>query len=125
MTAALIFAAFELAIAKEPIRPSRMTYLHLTIQEHINRGMRHVAYLGLRRAGLIYRALHPHIVVQVTRQEPPVWGDQNTAKELHALIKGEQRFEHLVTGASQIYKSRRAQIAEAAYGEHVEVIKKK
>jgi hypothetical protein len=116
---------YELAIAKEPIRPSRATYLHLTIQEHINRGMRHVAYLGLRRAGLIYRALHPHIVVQVTRQEPPVWGDQNTAKELHALIKGEQRFEHLVTGASQIYKSRRAQIAEAAYGEHVEVIKKK
>ena len=116
---------YELAIAKEPIRPSRATYLHLTIQEHINRGMRHVAYLGLRRAGLIYRALHPHIVVQVTRQEPPVWGDQNTAKELHALIKGEQRFEHLITGASQKYKSRRAQIAEAAYGEHVEVIKKK
>ena len=116
---------YELAIAKEPIRPSRLTYLHLTIQEHINRGMRHVAYLGLRRAGLIYRALHPHIVVQVTRQEPPVWGDQNTAKELHALIKGEQRFEHLITGASQKYKSRRAQIAEAAYGEHVEVIKKK
>ena len=116
---------YELAIAKEPIRPSRLTYLHLTIQEHINRGMRHVAYLGLRRAGLIYRALHPHIVVQVTRQEPPVWGDQNTAKKLHALIKGEQRFEHLITGASQKYKSRRAQIAEAAYGEHVEVIKKK
>jgi hypothetical protein len=116
---------YELAIAKEPIRPSRMTYLHLTIQEHINRGMRHVAYLGLRRAGLIYRAIHPHIVVQVTRQEPPVWGDQNTAKELHALIKGEQRFEHLITGASEKYKSRRAQIAEAAYGEHVEVIKKK
>ncbi len=116
---------YELAITKEPIRPSRATYLHLTIQEHINRGMRHVAYLGLRRAGLIYRALHPHIVVQVTRQEPPVWGDQNTAKELHALIKGQQRFEHLVTGASQKYKSRRAQIAEAAYGEHVEVIKKK
>ena len=116
---------YELAIAKEPIRPSRATYLHLTIQEHINRGMRHVAYLGLRRAGLIYRAIHPHIVVQVTRQEPPVWGDQNTAKELHALIRGEKRFEHLITGASAKYKSRRAQIAEAAYGEHIEVIKKK
>ena len=116
---------YKLAIAKEPIRPSRATYLHLTIQEHINRGMRHVAYLGLRRAGLIYRAIHPHIVVQVTRQEPPVWGDQNTAKELHPLIKGEHRFEHLIAGASQKYKSRRAQIAEAAYGEHVEVIKKK
>jgi hypothetical protein len=116
---------YELAIAKEPIRPSRATYLQLTIQQHINRGLRHVVYLGLRRASLIYRAIHPHIVVQVTRQEPPVWGDQNTAKELHALIKGEQRFEHLIAGASQKYKSRRAQIAEAAYGERVEVIKKK
>ena len=116
---------FDLATAKDPIRPSRITYLRLTIQEHINRGMRHVAYLGLRRLGLVYRFLHPHIVVQVTRQEPPVWGDQNTAKELHSLIKGDKRFEHLIAGASESYKSRRAQIAEDAYGELTEVIKKK
>ncbi len=116
---------YELATAKEPMRPSRLTYYRLTIQEHINRGMRHVAYLGLRRIGLIYRAINPHIVVQVTRQEPPVWGDQHTAKELHPLIKSDQRFEHLITGASEKYKSRRAEIAEAAYGELVEVIKKK
>jgi len=116
---------YDLATAKEPIRPSRITYIRLTIQEHINRGLRHVAYLGLRRVALVYRFLHPHIVVQVTRQEPPVWGDQNTAKELHPLIKGDQRFEHLITGASDRYKRRRAEIAEAAYGELTEVIKKK
>ena len=116
---------YDLATAKEPIRPSRITYLRLTVQEHINRGLRHVAYLGLRRLGLVYRFLHPHIVVQVTRQEPPVWGDQNTAKELHPLIKGDKRFEHLIAGASESYKNRRAEIAEAAYGELTEVIKKK
>lgn len=116
---------YELAIAKEPMKPSQLTYLRLMAQEHINRGLRHVVYLGLRRLGLIYRALHPHRVVQITRQEPPVWGDQQTAKELHPLIKGEQRFEHLIAGSSEKYKSRRAQIAEAAYGEHTEVIKKK
>ena len=116
---------YDLATAKEPIRPSRITYLRLTVQEHINRGLRHVAYLGLRRLGLVYRFLHPHIVVQVTRQEPPVWGDQNTAKELHPLIKGDKRFEHLIAGASESYKKRRAEIAEAAYGELTEVIKKK
>ncbi|MSO28544.1 MAG: UDP-N-acetylglucosamine--LPS N-acetylglucosamine transferase [Candidatus Planktophila sp.] len=116
---------YKLAIAKDPIRPSRITYLRLTVQEHINRGMRHVVYLGLRRAGLVYRVINPHIVVQVTRQEPPFWGDQHTAKELYPLIKSEQRFEHLIAGASEKYKSRRAQIAEAAYGEHLEVIKKK
>jgi UDP-N-acetylglucosamine:LPS N-acetylglucosamine transferase len=116
---------YDLATAKEPIRPSRITYIRLTIQEHINRGLRHVAYLGLRRVALVYRFLHPHIVVQVTRQEPPVWGDQNTAKELHPLIKGDQRFEHLITGASDRYKQRRAEIAEAAYGELTEVVRKK
>ena len=116
---------YDLATAKEPIRPSRLTYIRLMVQEHINRGLRHVAYLGLRRLGLVYRFLHPHIVVQVTRQEPPVWGDQNTAKELHPLIKGDKRFEHLITGASESYKRRRAEIAEAAYGELTEVIKRK
>ena len=116
---------YELATAKEPIRPSRLTYIRLMVQEHINRGLRHVAYLGLRRLGLVYRFLHPHMVVQVTRQEPPVWGDQNTAKELHPLIKSDKRFEHLIVGASDSYKRRRAQIAEDAYGELVEVIKTK
>jgi hypothetical protein len=99
--------------------------MRLTVQEHINRGLRHVAYLGLRRLGLVYRILRPHMVVQVTRQEPPIWGDQNTAKELHPLIKGDKRFEHLITGASESYKRRRAEIAEEAYGELTEVIRKK
>jgi hypothetical protein len=116
---------YELAIAKEPIRPSRVTYFRLTVQEHINRGMRHVIYMGLRRLVLIYRAIRPHAITQVTRQEPPIWGEQNMAKELHALIRGDQRFEHLITGASEKYKARRAEIAEEAYGEVTEVIKKK
>jgi hypothetical protein len=54
-----------------------------------------------------------------------VWGSQNTAKELHPLIKGEQRFEHLITGASDAYIARRKEIAEAAYGEKVEIINTK
>jgi hypothetical protein len=116
---------YELATAKEPIRPARITYLRLTVQEHINRGMRHVIYMGLRRLVLIYRAIHPHVVVQITRQESPIWGDQHTTKELHTLIRGDQRFEHLITGASEKYKARRAEIAEEAYGELTEVIKRK
>jgi UDP-N-acetylglucosamine:LPS N-acetylglucosamine transferase len=116
---------YELAVREEPIRPSWLRYNQLRIQEHINRGMRHVAYMGLRRLALIYRFINPHIVVQVTRQEPPVWGSQNTAKELHPLIKGEQRFEHLITGASDAYIARRKEIAEAAYGEKTEIINTK
>ncbi|CAN2245916.1 glycosyltransferase [Candidatus Planktophila dulcis] len=116
---------YELAVREEPIRPSWLRYNQLRIQEHINRGMRHVAYMGLRRLALLYRFINPHIVVQVTRQEPPIWGSQNTATELHPLIKGEQRFEHLITGASGAYIKRRKEIAEAAYGEKIEVINTK
>ena len=116
---------YELAVREEPIRPSWLRYNQLRIQEHTNRGMRHVAYMGLRRLALVYRFINPHIVVQVTRQEPPIWGSQNTAKELHPLIKGEQRFEHLITGASDAYIKRRKEIAESAYGEKIEVINTK
>jgi UDP-N-acetylglucosamine:LPS N-acetylglucosamine transferase len=116
---------YELAVREEPIRPSWLRYNQLRIQEHINRGMRHVAYMGLRRLALVYRFINPHIVVQVTRQEPPIWGSQNTAKELHPLIKSDQRFEHLITGASDAYIKRRKEIAEAAYGEKIEVINTK
>ena len=116
---------YELAVREEPIRPSWLRYNQLRIQENINRGMRHVAYMGLRRLALVYRFINPHIVVQVTRQEPPIWGSQNTAQELHPLIKGEQRFEHLITGASDAYIKRRKEIAEAAYGEKIEIINTK
>ena len=116
---------YELAVQEEPIRPSWLRYNQLRIQEHINRGMRHVAYMGLRRLALVYRFINPHIVVQVTRQEPPIWGSQNTAQELHPLIKGEQRFEHLISGASDAYIKRRKEIAEAAYGEKIEIINTK
>jgi UDP-N-acetylglucosamine:LPS N-acetylglucosamine transferase len=116
---------FDLAMRKEPVQPSWLHYNQLKIQDHINRGMRHVVYMGLRRLALVYRFINPHIVVQVTKQEPPVWGSQATAQELHPLIRGEQRFEHLITGASESYIQRRREIAEVAYGENVEIINTK
>ncbi len=113
---------YELAVQEDPIRPSWLRYKQLLAQDHINRGMRHVVYMGLRRLSLIYRLINPHMGVEVTREEPPVWGSQNTAKELHPLIKGPRRFEHLITDASDSYIRRRHEIAEKAYGEHVENI---
>jgi hypothetical protein len=116
---------YELATAKEPVRPSRTTFIRLNIQEHLNRGLRHVAYLGLRRLALVYRKLRPHASVETTREEAPIWGEESTAKGLHPLIKGNRRFEHLITGASEGYKIRRKEIADAAYGELTEGIRKK
>jgi UDP-N-acetylglucosamine:LPS N-acetylglucosamine transferase len=116
---------FDLATREEPKRPSWFTYNRLKVQEHINRGKRHLVYMGLRRLGLVYRMINPHIVVNVVKQDPPVWGSQTTAAELHPLIKGAARFEHLITGASDSYIARRKEIAEKAYGHKTEIINTK
>ena len=113
---------YDLAMQEEPVRPSWLRYQQLQLQVHINRGLRHVAWIGLRRLALVYRFLHPHLVVQKIKADAPIWGSQNTAKELHPLIKGDQRFEHLITGASDAYIKRRKEIADEAYGTKVEVI---
>ena len=82
----------------------------------INRGKRALLWGVLRRLSLIYRAINPHKVENSLHQEGPIWGSQNTAEELHPLIKGKVRFEHLITGASESYIKRRKEIAASAYG---------
>ncbi len=116
---------FDLAVADEASRPSTLRYYQLRIQDHVNRGMRHVAYLALRRLALVYRFINPHIVTQEVIQDAPIWGSQTTAQELHPLIKGEHRFEHMVLGASSNYRKRREEIANAAYIRQKKVINTK
>jgi hypothetical protein len=93
------------------------------VQDHINRGLRHVANLGLRRVALVYRFLNPHIKVQEIDQAPPVFGNHTTAAELHPLIKSAVRYEHLIEGASEHYRKRREEIAFTAYGKEMIVTK--
>ena len=115
---------FSLATAQAPAKAKTFTFIRLMAQDHINRGLRHVANLGLRRVALVYRFINPHIVVQVTKQEPPVFGDSTDSAELHKLIKSATRFEHLITGSSPAYRAKREEIAKTAYGDLVEIIKK-
>jgi UDP-N-acetylglucosamine:LPS N-acetylglucosamine transferase len=115
---------YALATEQAPARAKTFTFIRLMAQDHINRGLRHVANLGLRRVALVYRFLNPHIVVQVTKQEPPVFGDSTDSAELHKSIKSASRFEHLITGASPAYVAKRKEIAKTAYGDLVEIIKK-
>jgi len=116
---------FDLATSKKSSKTKTLTFIRLMAQEHLNRGLRHVANLLLRRLALVYRYLHPHIKVQEIRLEPPVFGEQTTASELHPLIKSSTRFEHLISGASPIYRKRREEIAFAAYGKETVVTKSK
>lgn len=114
-----------LAIKEKSSRTKSFTFMRLMAQDHLNRGLRHVANLGLRRLALVYRFLHPHIRVQEVDLFPPIFGDQNTATELHPLIKSSIRFEHLITGASAGYRKRREEIAYDAYGKETVVTKEK
>jgi UDP-N-acetylglucosamine:LPS N-acetylglucosamine transferase len=116
---------YKLATEEAPKKASGFTFKRLMVQERINRGMRHVINLGLRRLALVYRFLHPHIVTQIVRVETPVFGSQSTAAELHPLIKGDTRFEHMISGASDEYRKRREEIADAAYGKQLQVSKTK
>jgi len=79
--------------------------------------LKRVLFWGvLRRLALAYRVINPHKVDNKVQNEGPIWGSQNSAEELHPLIKGNVRFEHLITGASENYIKRRKVIAETAYG---------
>ncbi len=115
---------FELATKTQANKLAAFTYARLIVQDHINRGLRHVANLGLRRVALVYRFLNPHIVVEIIKDAEPFFGEQTDAAQLRELIKGETRFEHLISGASDSYKKRRIEIAKTAYGEKLLITKK-
>jgi len=116
---------YQLAVAEKPQGAKNLTFIRLMAQDHLNRGLRHVAHLGLRRVALVYRFLNPHIKVQEIDQTPPIFGEQTTSAELHPLIKSSTRFEHLIRGSSAQYRKRREEIAFAAYGKETVVTKKK
>ncbi len=116
---------YKLAVEEKPKGAKNFTFVRLMAQDHLNRGLRHVANLGLRRVALVYRFLNPHIKVQEIDQTPPVFGDQTTSAELHPLIKSATRFEHLISGHTAGYRKRREEIAFAAYGKETVVTKKK
>ena len=116
---------YQLAVAEKPQGAKNLTFVRLMAQDHLNRGLRHVAHLGLRRVALVYRFLNPHIKVQEIDQTPPIFGEQITSVELHPLIKSSTRFEHLITGSSPEYRKRREEIAFAAYGKETVVTKTK
>jgi len=110
----------ELAASK----PGSLTYKRLKIQDHINRGMRHVAYIGLKRLALVYRKFRPHPKAALVEKIAPIFSDTTNPSELQGFIKGSIRFEHLITGASDTYKKRREEIATTAYNPPLIRVKK-
>lgn len=81
------------------------------------RFLRTVIYVGIRRITLIYRHLRPHSTVQNVHLEPSIFGDSTKVEDLRELLKPPARFEHLIADASDSYRVRRKEIANAAYGD--------
>ena len=107
------------------IKPGSLTYRRLMLQDHINRGMRHIAYIGLRRLALIYRKFRPHPDAAKMATVAPIFSQITATAELRDLIKGDVRFEHMIAGASDAYKKRRQEIAHTAYNPPLIAIRKR
>jgi UDP:flavonoid glycosyltransferase YjiC (YdhE family) len=105
----------KLIADQSAIKPGSLTYRRLMLQDHINRGMRHIAYIGLRRIALIYRKFRPHPDAAKMATVAPIFSQVTATAELRDLIKGDVRFEHMIAGASDTYKKRRQEIAHTAY----------
>ena len=105
----------KLVTEQSAVKPGSLTFNRLKIQDHINRGMRHVAYIGLKRLALVYRKFRPHPAAALVEKIAPIFSDTTNPSELQGFIKGSVRFEHLITGASDTYKKHREEIATTAY----------
>jgi spore coat polysaccharide biosynthesis predicted glycosyltransferase SpsG len=114
----------KLAITEKSARTKDLTFKRLMLQDHFNRGLRHVANLGIRRLALVYRHFYPHKNREVVKESPPVFGDSTKPEELRELITSSNRFEHLISGSSPAYLIRRKEIAQEAYGKPVEIVQR-
>lgn len=110
----------KLATTEKVTNSKDLTFKRLMLQDHFNRGLRHVANLGIRRLALVYRYFYPHKNRELIRQSPPIFGDSTEVELLREYIKSTTRFEHLISGSSPAYRKRREEIAYEAYGELME-----
>ena len=114
----------KLVTEQSAVKPGSLTFNRLKIQDHINRGMRHVAYISLKRLALVYRKFRPHPKAALVEKIAPIFSDTTNPTELQGFIKGSVRFEHLINGASDTYKKRREEIATIAYNPPLIRVKK-
>jgi UDP:flavonoid glycosyltransferase YjiC (YdhE family) len=114
----------KLVTEQAAVKPGSLTFNRLKIQDHINRGMRHVAYISLKRLALVYRKFRPHPKAALVEIIAPIFSVTTNPSELQGFIKGSVRFEHLITGASDTYKKRREEIATIAYNPPLIRVKK-
>jgi hypothetical protein len=75
-----------------------------------------IARAVLRNAALIYRKIVPRKIVNIMPDKTITFSQSLDPKVLKAAISSAGRFEHILDGSSNMYKSVRKKIAAKAYG---------
>ena len=78
--------------------------------------LRLVATQGIHKVTYIYRLIRPYKKGLPISESETIFSDETNPEFLRTHIKGNQRFEHMIAGASPVYQERRRQISRAAYG---------
>ena len=91
------------------------TLFRLKIQDIFGRGWRGTVYAGLQLLTVLYRTIKPHKEVKISKSDEVKTYQGNDYEQLRTFIKSGNPFEHLLSGASAIYKDRRIEIASKAY----------
>ena len=77
---------------------------------------RFVATQVIHKVTYFYRLIRPYKKSAMVDSAETQFSQEIAADHLRSQIKGNQRFEHMIVGASQRYISRRHEIASKAYG---------
>jgi UDP-N-acetylglucosamine:LPS N-acetylglucosamine transferase len=76
---------------------------------------RFVATQAIHKATYLFRLIRPYKKIATLEDKSILFSQEISAEYLRTHIKGNQRFEHLIDGASKNYVSARHQIASKAY----------
>ena len=107
---------YEMATIKHGVQPSMVARMRLRAREFSLLSFRQLANAIYRQLALVYRKINPHIVVQIIKTDAPHFGEETDPETMRQLINSEVRYEHLISGASEVYRRRRDEIASVAYG---------
>jgi UDP-N-acetylglucosamine:LPS N-acetylglucosamine transferase len=77
---------------------------------------RFVATQVIHKVTYLYRLIRPYKKSATVNSAETQFSQEIAAEYLRTHIKGDQRFEHVIVGASQSYIARRHEIANKAYG---------
>ena len=106
---------YEMATIKHGVQPSMVARMRLRAREFSLLSFRQLANAIYRQIALVYHKINPHIVVQIIKTDAPHFGEETDPETMRQLINSEVRYEHLISGASEVYRRRRDEIASVAY----------